>query len=125
MAAPKTHTEEPDHDTNAEIRQLCKANNITRRRFYDITNLSSELSPQQFYNMLRGELITPGTVRAIDLALITFRDWLHSESGKKELAGPQRLLSLIHADCLALDNKIKRLAERLNIKLTRRPTYDD
>ena len=121
MAAPKTHTEEPDHDTNAKIRQLCKANGITRRRFYDITGLSSELSAQQFYNALRGDSITPGTEQVIDLAVITFRDWLHDNSQ----VDSQQLLRLLHADYLALGRRIRALAKKSETTLAGRPTYDD
>lgn len=122
MAAPKTHTEEPDHDTNAEIRRLCKEHGLTRRRFYDITQLSNELSVIQFYEALRGASITPETLAAIDHALLTFRDWLHVHSTSVD---PQQGVKLLHADYLAVGRRIRSLAKQLKVPLAGRPTYED
>lgn len=114
MARTQTRTETADHDTCAEIRALCREVGVSRAEYYQQSGLSRELSLPMFYAALRGDAVTAGTERAIDLSLLAFKDWLDSARGRKAVReNPRQLLKLARRQVGELGETLKRLSSLL------------
>lgn len=114
MARSVTRTETADGDTCAEIKALCREIGVSRAEYYHESGLRRELSLPMFYAALRGDAVTAGTERAIDLSLIAFKDWLDSARGRKAVReNPGQLLKLARRQQGELAETLKRLSEVL------------
>lgn len=112
MAAHKTLTDTADFDTCAEIKALCRQTGVSRAEYYHQSGLNTDLSLPMFYSALRGDQVTAGTERAIDMSLLHFKDWLDSKKGRKTIReNPNHLLKLARRQQGELAETLKRLAE--------------
>ena len=115
MARTQSRTETADHDTCAEIKALCRQTGVSRAEYYHQAGLNSDLSLPMFYAALRGDAVTVGTERAIDMSLIHFKDWLDSARGRKAVReNPGVLLKLARRQAVELGETLKRIGGLLD-----------
>ena len=114
MARTPSRTEQADPDTTFEIKSLCQKHGVSRLEYYHATNLYNACSLSMFYAALRGDAITAGLEREMDLSLVTFRDWLASKQGKAEINNPTRRAKAIHARLKTLLADVEQLIEQLD-----------